>query len=644
MDWRRVYEKRKFSAKKALTVVRRGQRVFVGSACAEPRGLVSALLDRADELHDVEILHFVNLGEAPYLDMRYQRRFRHNAFFVGPASRQSVNDGRSDYTPVFMHQVPALFAQGKVPLDVALIQVSPPDDHGYVSLGIGVDVVRAAAEHSRVVIAQVNVNMPRTLGNSFLRVDAIDMFVERDEPLLEFTYPEPGEVTDAIAKNAARLIEDRDCLHIGYGQTPYHVLRHLGDRRDLGMHTEVVSDAVRDLIEAGVITGKYKTYLPGRVVCSFAIGSAGMYRYVNLNPNFLFLPSQQVYDPMIIAQNPNVVSIGSALEVDISGQVSSESLGFSFYSGIGGRLDFMRGAAMSKGGKPIVVLPSTNKAGDKSRIVHRLSAGAGVVATRGDVHYIVTEYGIADLHGRTMRERAMALINIAHPKFRDELLAQAKEHAYVYPDQILLHAEQNLYPKWAEAEEKMRDGTPITIRPIQPTDEVAVQKFFYSHSEETVYNRYFRPVRALPHVTAQGLVNLDYDEDMALVATTGHIGREEIVGIGRYVRDSEGDLAEVAYTVHDQYQGQGLGSILQDHLTAYARRKGVGGFWAVSFGSNKAMLKVFGKLGEYSKKVIEPGVWRVAVRFGEPPGGEAEGQDQSGPEGGGGEDGSADLS
>lgn len=615
MDWDKLYQKRKKTARRALRAVGRGKRVFVGSACAEPRALVEALLKRADDLHDVEILHFVTLGEAPYLDKRYDRRFRHNAFFVGPATRKAVNVGRADYTPVFMHQVPELFAGGKVPLDVALIQVSSPDEHGYVSLGIGVDVVRAAAEHAKVVIAQVNCNMPRTLGNSFLRIDAIDAFVEHDEPLLEFAYPQPGAVNDKIASNAARLIEDGDCLHIGYGQTPYHVLSHLGDRRDLGMHTEVVSEAVRDLVEAGVITGKYKSYLPGRVVCSFAIGNKDLYRYVNLNPNFLFLPTQQVYDPMIIAQNPNVVSIGSALEVDLSGQVSSESLGFNFYSGIGGRLDFMRGAAMSKGGKPIVVLPSTNRAGDTSRIVHRLSAGAGVVATRGDVHYIVTEYGIADVHGRTMRERAMALINIAHPKFRDELLAQAKQHSYVYPDQILLHADQDLYPHWAEAEDAMRDGSPLLIRPIQPTDEVILQQFFYSHSEETVYKRYFRPMRALPHVTAQGLVNPDYDKDMSLVATTGPIGREKIVGLGRYVRDDDTDLAEVAYTVHDEYQGQGLGTILQNHLTTYAKKKGVGGFWAVSFGSNKAMLKVFEKLGPYTKKVIEPGVWRVESRF-----------------------------
>jgi acyl-CoA hydrolase/GNAT superfamily N-acetyltransferase len=618
VSWRSIYDQRRTTAARALKAVGRGQRVFVGTACAEPRALVRALLERADELHDVEIMHFVALGEAAYTESRFDRRFRHNAFFVGAATRQAVNEARADYTPVFMHQIPALMAGGEAAIDVALIQVSPPDAHGFVSLGIGVDVTRAAAESARLVIAQVNQHMPRTMGNSYLPVSRIDAFVEEDEELMQFVYPAGGRTASRIAQNAARLIDDGDCLHIGYGQIPYQVLRHLHGKRELGMHTEVVSDEVMHLVEAGVVTGRAKTHLPGRVVCSFCIGSRAMYDHVDLNPSYLFLPSQQVYHPLEIAKNDRLVSVGSALEVDLSGQVSSESEGFSFYTGIGGRLDFMRGAAMSAGGKPVIVLPSTTKDGGKSRIVHRLGQGAGVVATRGDVHYVVTEYGIAHLHGRSMRERALALINIAHPRFRPRLLEQAKRHAYVYPDQILLHADQDLYPEEVEAEACLRDGTTVFIRPIKPTDEVALQQFFYSHSEETVYNRYFRPVRALPHVTAQGLVNLDYDRDMAIVATTGAIGREKIIGLGRYVRDAEGGLAEVAYTIHDQYQGAGLGTILQEHLTKYAKARGVEGFWAVSFGSNKAMLSIFRKLGPYTRQVIEPGVWRVERRFDAP--------------------------
>ena len=275
----------------------------------------------------------------------------------------------------------------------------------------------------------------------------------------------------------------------------------------------------------------------------------------------------------------------------------------------------MRGAAMSQGGRSVIVLPSTTRDGKTSRIVHHLAEGAGVVATRGDVHYVVTEYGVAYMHGLSIRERALALINIAHPRHRAELLAQAKADAYLYPDQVLHISEVDLYPEWAEAELTLKDGTAITIRPVRPTDEVMMQELFYSHSEETVFNRYFRPVRALPHVEAQDLVNLDYTQQMALVATTGAIGRERIIGVGRYSLGDPSGLAEVAYTVHDRCQGTGLGTVLQDHLTDYAKKKGVPGFWAVSFGSNKAMLAVFGKLGPYTRQIIEPGVWRVEHWF-----------------------------
>lgn len=615
MNWREIYERRLQTPARALRAVRRGQRVFVGTACAEPRALVKALLKRADDLHDVEILHFVTLGQADYTDTRFDRRFRHNTFFVGPATRQAVKEAKADYTPIFMHQIGPLFRSRELELDVALIQVSPPDEHGFVSLGIGVDVVRSAAESARHVIAQVNRHMPRTLGNSFLHVRGIHAFVEHDEQLTEFLYPQPDEVGRKIAEHAARLIADGDTLHIGYGHIAYGVLHHLRGKRDLGLHTEVVSDAVIDLIEEGVITGARKTLLPGRIVCSFCIGSQRMYRYLDMNPSFLFLPSEQVYNPLEIAKNDRMISIGTAQEIDLTGQVSSEPAGYHFYSGIGGRLDFIRGAAMSKGGRSVIALPSSDRTGQKSRIVHRLAEGAGVVGTRGDVDYVVTEYGIAYLHGRSIRERAMALINIAHPRFRQELLKKAKDNAYVYPDQILLHTDQDLYPLWAEREEVLKDGLPIHLRPIKPTDEVLMQEFFYSQSDETIYNRYFRPVRALPHVTAQGLVNLDYTERMALVATTGPIGKEKIIGIGYYSLGDESGLAEVAYTIHDEFQGLGLGSILQDHLTAYARQKGVPGFWALSFGSNKAMLSVFGKLGPYTKKVIEPGIWRVEHRL-----------------------------
>ncbi|KIX15842.1 GNAT family N-acetyltransferase [Dethiosulfatarculus sandiegensis] len=617
MDPLKLYEQRVMPLKRALKRVKRGQRVFVGTACAEPLALVKGLMNRADELHDVELLHFVTLGRADFTESRFDRRFRHNALFIGPNTREAVTQARADYTPLFMHEVEELFALGYMHLDVALIQVSPPDKHGWVSLGIGVDVARSAAINADYVIAQVNRYMPRTMGNTYLPVSKIDAFVEHDEPLLEYRFPQTSEVGQKIAEEAAKLVRDGDTLHVGYGHLPNEILKHLEGKKDLGLHTEAITDNIIELVEKGVITCQKKTHFPGRAVCTFCVGSKKVYDFVDLNPNFLFLPSSQVYDPKEIAKNDNLTSIGSAMEVDLTGQVSSESEGMRFYSGIGGRLDFLRGAAMSKSGRPIIVLPSTTKDGTASRIVHKLAEGASIIATRGDVHYVVTEYGVAYLHGKSIRERTMALISIAHPRFRAELLEQAKEKAYVYPDQILIEANQHLYPEFMETTATLKDGSEVQIRPIKPTDEVLLQRFFYSHSEETVYNRYFRPVRAMPHASAQGMVNLDYDRKMALVATTGPIGAERIVGVGRYDREEERDLAEVAYTVHEDYAGQGLGTVLQSHLAEYALTKGIKGFWAISFGRNKSMLAVFAKLGKYTKTVIEPGVWKVEHYFDE---------------------------
>lgn len=612
MNWKSLYAEKRTTLENALKAVKRGAKVFLGSACGEPSYLVQGLIERAGRLHDVQVLHFVTLGEAPYTEERFDTRFRHNAFFVGPRTRDAINQARADYTPIFISEIPDLFRRKIVPIDVALIQTSPPDPYGTVSLGISVDIVKSAVESARVVIAQVNRQMPRTMGDSFISIDKIDYLVEKDAPLLEFHYPVPDEVGRSIARNAARLVSDGDTLHIGYGHLPYAVLDFIRDRKSLGIHTEVISDAFIDLIEEGVITGEKKTLHPGKVICSFCIGTQRVYDYVRDNPRVAFYPAELVYNPMMIAQNDRMVSIGSALEVDLSGQICSESKGHHFYSGIGGRLDFIRGAAMSKGGKSVITLPSTTKDGHSSRIVANLQEGAGVVATRGDVKYVVTEYGIAYLHGKSVRERAMALINIAHPKFRKNLLEAAKRQAYVYPDQIFIHSENHAYPDDEESSATLSNGTTVAIRPIKPTDEVQLQDFFYSHSEETIYLRYFRTVRSMPHATAQTMVNVDYQKHMAFVATIGEIGLERIIAVGRYaVEKEQADMVEVAYTTHEDYQGLGLGTMLQGHLEAYAKRMGFRGAVGYLFEDNMAMLKTFSRKGQYQAEILEDGILRV---------------------------------
>ena len=421
MSWKEDYRRKVKSPAEALGCVRSGMRVYIHPGCAEPETLVEALIARAPELRNVEIVHLLTMGEAGYIRPEMEGHFRHNAMFIGLNVREAVNDGRADYTPVFLSQVEGLFESGGMPLDVALVQVSPPDDHGFCSFGVGIDTTQTASREARVVVAQVNERMPRTYGDSFIHVTDIDFIVESTRPLCEMAPAKITELHQAIAKNVATLIEDGSTLQLGIGGIPDAVLNYLGDRRDLGIHTEMLSDSVIPLIESGVINNERKTLYPRKIVLGFVLGTRKLFDYVHDNPIFEFLPNKITNDPHIIRQNNSMIAVNSALQIDLTGQVCSDSLGQYFYSGIGGQVDFLRGAARSPGGKPIVALPSTAVNGTVSRIVPMLTPGAGVVTTRGSVHYVVTEHGIAYLHGKSVRERALRLIETAHPRFREEL-------------------------------------------------------------------------------------------------------------------------------------------------------------------------------------------------------------------------------
>jgi 4-hydroxybutyrate CoA-transferase len=434
-SWQSLYRERLTSAGCAVALIGSRQRVFVGSNCAEPQTLVDALTAHADNLIATEIVHIMTLGHTPYSEARFEKQFRHNAFFIGANVREAVNACRADYTPIFLSEIPALFRSGQLPLDVALIMVSPPDMHGYCSLGISVDVVKAAVENADLVIAEVNHRMPRTLGDSFLHVSRIDTFVESDCPLVELLPPMQTEVTQRIGQHIADLIEDGSTLQMGIGAIPDAALACLNDKHDLGIHTEMFSDGLLPLVAAGVVTGQRKTLHPGKIISSFCMGTRALYDFVDNNSFIEFHPSDVVNDPFIIAQNDKMVAINAAIEVDLTGQVCADSIGERFYSGIGGQVDFLRGAARSRGGKPIIALPSTARMHDGtmvSRIVSNLKPGAGVVTSRGDVHYVVTEWGTAFLHGKSIRERALSLIAIAHPDFRDALQAAAQERHLIH--------------------------------------------------------------------------------------------------------------------------------------------------------------------------------------------------------------------
>jgi len=431
-SWANAFREKLTTAERAVERVSSGDRVYVHPGCAEPETLVSALLKRAGQLANVEIVHLLTFGNADYVKPEYRGCFRHNALFIGSNVREAVTEGRADYTPIFLCEIESLFTSGQLPLDGALVQLSPPDEHGYMSLGVGVDCTLTAARCARYVIAEVNDRMPRALGDSFLHVSKVSAIVETSHPLAEL-HPVPfTELQHRIAQNVAALIPDGATLQMGIGGIPDAVLTCLRDRKDLGIHSEMVSDGVIPLIESGVVNGEKKTLHAGKVVAGFVLGTHRLANFIHDNPIFEFHPTSYVNDPFIIAQNENMIAINSALQIDLTGQVCADSIGTTLYSGIGGQVDFVRGAARSKGGKPIIAMPSTAKDGTVSRISSLLS-GAGVVTSRGDVHYVVTEHGVAYLHGKTLRQRAEALIAIADPAFRDQLYDFAYRAHYLEP-------------------------------------------------------------------------------------------------------------------------------------------------------------------------------------------------------------------
>jgi acyl-CoA hydrolase len=427
MNWMDDYKAKRMSAADAVARVKSGDRVYYAGNAAIPFSLVRALADRRDQLCDVQLNHVLLLGDDPLSAPQMEGHFRHNSLFVGPADRKVVNEGRADYVPIFLHMIPRLFRERIVPLDVAMLHVSPPDEHGFMSLGVEVLASMAASQAAKTVIVQVNERMPRILGDCFLHVSRVQGIVEHTEPLPELVAEPATDIEKAIARNVITLIQPGATVQMGIGGIPDSVYQAMEGNLELGIHTEMMSDGAMRAIERGVVTGTKKSLHPGKVIITFALGTAQLYDFLDNNPLIEAHPVSYVNDPVIVAQNDNMVGVNSAIEVDLTGQVCSDSIGAFIYSGVGGQVDFIRGAARSKGGRPIIALPSVAKGGLLSRIVPVLKEGAGVVTSRADVHYVVTEHGVANLFGMNLRERAKALIAIADPRFRDDLERAARE-------------------------------------------------------------------------------------------------------------------------------------------------------------------------------------------------------------------------
>ena len=618
--WQERYADKVKTADQAIKQVKRGNRVFLGSACGEPQALVRALTEFGGSQADTEIVQVLTLGVAAYAEPKYANRFRANAFFIGNSLRGAVGECRADYTPIFLSQVPKLLRSRRVPIDVAMICVSPPDEHGYCSYGVSVDITKAATESARLVVAQVNEHMPRTLGDSFIHVDQINILVDHSEPLLEWPHEEIDEETRRIAQHVARLVRDGSTLQLGIGRIPDAVLKCLTDKNDLGIHTEMYSDGVRELAEAGVITGKYKTLHRGKIVGSFGAGSRALFDFIHNNPVVEMHPSEYTNNPFVISQHDNMIAVNSALEVDLTGQVCADSLGTRFFSGLGGHADFMRGTAMAKHGIPIIAMPASAMVAGKrvSRIMPALREGAGVITTRGDVHYVVTEFGAAYLHGRSIRDRAMALINIAHPDFRSELLHSAKRRHIVYANQIM-PSPASLYPVDLEESVELDDGNTMLLRPVKPTDEPMMKDMFYAFSERTVYLRYHSALKSMPHNALQVFCNVDYETEMALVGVVERDGVEEIVAVGRYMCEQAGQTAELAFAVRDDWQRRRIGTLLYDRLVRIAQQHGIRHCSAEVLAENQGMMKIFYRSAWPIKHSQEEGTVHVEIDIsGEP--------------------------
>ncbi len=596
-----------------------GDRIFVGTGCGEPQCLVRALVkyvqSHPKSFFDTEVLQVWNLGVSPYADDRFKDNFRYNSFFIGKNTRESVNQGVADYTPVFLSAVPDLFHKRRIPVDVALIQTSVPDSHGFMSLGISVDIVKAATESAGLVIAQVNSRMPRVHGDTFINIRNVDFIIPCDEPLLEFEAIAPDEIAEKIGKYVARIIRDGDTIQVGYGSIPNAILAHLREKKHLGVHTELLSDGIVDLMKMGVVDNTKKSLNRDKTVAAFCMGKVETYEFINDNPAIEFRPVSYTNNPLTISRNRNVTAINSALEIDLTGQATAESLGKYFFSGVGGQADFMRGAILSQGGKTILALQSTAEEGEVSRIVPFLKEGAGVTLTRGDVHYVVTEFGIAYLHGKNIRERAMDLVAIAHPKFRKWLIDEAKKLSLIYKDQAFIPEARGEYPEALETFRTTKKGLEIFLRPVKISDEHLLKDFFYSLSDDSMYRRFISTRLDMHHDRLQQFTVIDYTREMVILAMISEGDGEIIAGMGQYYIDEKTHEAEVALVIRDEYQGRGIGAELLSYLAYLARKSGLHGFIAEVLMDNKPMLRLFEEMGFILDKQAEAGTYELTMSF-----------------------------
>ena len=599
------YRSKLLTADEAVRLIRSGQRVFIGSSCGEPQHLVNALMDNAEFFSDVEIVRLLSLeGSLMSLmaDEYRGHKFHVRSIYQGSDQTKSLQANRRFITPMTLGAVPALFKKRMLPLHFALIQVSPPDDNGWMSLGISVDVTLSAAQSASVVIAQVNPMMPKILGHSFIHLEDVDVIVEQEEELLSaFNLPAYASASE-IAGITANLVDDGATVQLGLAELSQPIARALAGKNDLGVHTEILSDDLMELVSQGVVTNRYKTVNEGKVIASGAIGSQEFYQSLHNNVVIEFRPSDYVNNPAIISQNNKMVAINFARTMDLSGQVYADALPQNHFSGVTGMFDFILGASMSAGGRSIIVIPATSIDGKTSRIILQAAEGS-IVIPKGYVSYVVSEFGMVNLLGKNIEERAMAMISLAHPDFRDQLFHDAQEAGLIDRNRTLKESLFGVYPARME-ETRIYDGQPVTFRPAKPVDDRLIQEHFYDMDEKDVHTRFFSMRRSFYREDMETMFQVDYIKNLSIVAVTGEIGFEKIIGLGMYALD-HGAVAEVAFSTAKEWQGKGIAGIILKKLAEAARENGFNSLVAYMLPTNTGMIKLFKKLPFKVKSVFE---------------------------------------
>jgi acyl-CoA hydrolase/GNAT superfamily N-acetyltransferase len=614
------YPQKFTTPERAFTEIRRGNELFVASACGEPRYLMRSLAEYTAKnpkaFFDVEVIHFWNLGPAEYTAKHLSHNFRLNSFFVCGTTENAVASGLADYTPMFPYQMPRAFRRGFIDIDVALIQVSLPDAHGYMSLGVSVDIVKSAVERAEIVIAQVNSCMPRVPGDTFVHIDEINYLIPFDEPLLEYRTGCCDERVEKIGRHVSALVRDGDTIQTGFGPVPEAVLKNLSDKKDLGIHTDVLTDGMVALMRSGAVNNKKKSRDRGKTVAALCAGAADTFEYLRDNPMICFKTLDYTNSPLVIASQENMLSINEVYCVDLTGQTTEEDPESAVPRGMAGQADFIRGTSMAAGGTTIIAITSTSEDGSRSRIVARLHHGAAVSNMRCDAEYVVTEYGTAFLHGKSLRERALALIGIAHPCFRQHLLEEAKQYGFVSQDQTISDEEGGLYPEQYVNEMALKNGDPLLLRPVKTGDEDLLKDFLYSLSDASIKRRFMNARLDMPRERLERFSVVNYSNEMVILAVQKKEDEAEtVMGMCEYRLDRSTMYGEAAFAVRDDCQGTGLGTLLLKYLTRIAVKEGLNGFTAEVLVGNTAMMRLFEKMNFDIHKKLSDGVYELRMGF-----------------------------